>query len=58
MPRNLPQLVGIVVTTVIVLGCDHSSTLTATLGTVIGALATFFVAADSHRRSHDAPGQG
>lgn len=57
MPRSLPQLVGIVVTGVIVLGCDHGSTLTAMLGMVAGAVATFFVAANNHRRAFDAPGR-
>jgi hypothetical protein len=43
MPRNIGQWTGLVVTTIIVLGCDMDVLYAVPLGIMAGALATFFV---------------
>jgi hypothetical protein len=48
MPKHIGQWTGLVVTTIIVLGCDMDVIYAMPLGIMAGALATFFVAlADS-----------
>ena len=44
MPKNIAQWTGIVVTGIIVLGCDLDVIYAVPLGIMAGALATFFVA--------------
>jgi hypothetical protein len=43
MPRNVAQWTGLVVTSIIVLGCDMDVIYAMPLGIVAGALAAFFV---------------
>ena len=43
MPKNVGQWTGIVVTTIIVLGCDMDVLYAVPLGIFAGALATYFV---------------
>lgn len=44
MPNSIGQWTGLVVTTIIVLGCDLDVMYALPLGILAGALATFFVA--------------
>ena len=44
MPKTLPQITGLIVTTIIVLGCDMDVVYAVPLGMMAGALATFFAA--------------
>jgi hypothetical protein len=44
MPKNVAQWTGIVVTAIVVLGCDIEVIYAVPLGIFAGALATFFVA--------------
>jgi hypothetical protein len=44
MPGNIGQWTGIVVTTIVVLGCDMDVAYAMPLGIMAGALASFFVA--------------
>jgi hypothetical protein len=49
MPKNIGQWTGMMVTTIIVLGCDMDVVYAMPLGIMAGALATFFVTlADRH----------
>jgi hypothetical protein len=49
MPKNIGQWTGMMVTTIIVLGCDMDVLYAMPLGIIAGALATFFVTlADQH----------
>ena len=51
MPKNVAQLTGLLVTAIIVLGCDMDVIYAMPLGIMAGALATFFVAlADAARK--------
>lgn len=50
MPHTLGQWVGVAVTSIVVLGCDHDIVLAMPLGIFAGALATFFVSLDDRRR--------
>ena len=50
MPRTLAQWVGIVVTTIVVLGARQDIALAVALGVMAGGLATFVVALDAQRR--------
>lgn len=50
MPRTLGQWVGVVVTTIVVMGARNDLALAAPLGVFAGALATFFVSLDAQRR--------
>ena len=43
MPKHIGQWTGMVVTTIIVLGCDVDVLYAVPLGIMAGALATFFV---------------
>jgi hypothetical protein len=43
MPKHIGQWTGLVVTTIIVLGCDMDVVYAMPLGIMAGALATFFV---------------
>lgn len=43
MPYSVGQWTGLVVTTIIVLGCDMDVAYAVPLGIMAGALATFFV---------------
>ncbi|HUJ02863.1 MAG TPA: hypothetical protein VLW75_04430 [Rhizomicrobium sp.] len=43
MPRNVAQWTGLLVTAIIVLGCDVDVVYAMPLGFLAGALATFFV---------------
>jgi hypothetical protein len=49
MPRNIGQWTGMMVTTIIVLGCDMDVLYAMPLGIMAGALATFFVALADQR---------
>ena len=42
MPKTLPQITGLIVTTIVVLGCDMDVVYAVPLGMMAGALATFF----------------
>jgi hypothetical protein len=44
MPSSIGQWTGMVITTIIVLGCDTDVVYAVPLGIMAGALATFFVA--------------
>ena len=44
MPKSLAQWTGIIVTTIVVLGCDMDVLYAVPLGIMAGALATFFMA--------------
>jgi len=50
MPKTMAQWVGIVVTSIVVLGCDADVIYAVPLGIFAGALATLFVALDDQRR--------
>ncbi len=49
MPRNVGQWTGIIVTTIVVLGCDMDVLYAVPLGIFAGTLATFFVALSEQR---------
>jgi cell shape-determining protein MreD len=49
MPRTLPQIIGLIVTTIIVLGCDMDVVYAMPLGVAAGALATFFATLAEHK---------
>ena len=52
MPRNVGQWTGIVVTTIIVLGCDMDVIYAVPMGILAGAIATYFVAlADAREKA-------
>ena len=44
MPRTVAQFAGLLVTSIIVLGCDMDVVYAVPLGMMAGALATFFAA--------------
>lgn len=44
MPKNVAQWTGLLVTSIIVLGCDMDVIYAMPLGIMAGALATLFVA--------------
>jgi hypothetical protein len=43
MPYSIGQWTGLIVTTIVVLGCDMDVAYAVPLGILAGALATFFV---------------
>ena len=43
MPKNVAQWTGLLVTAIVVLGCDMDIVYAMPLGVFAGALATFFV---------------
>lgn len=49
MPKTVAQWTGILVTTIIVLGCDADVIYAMPLGIMAGALATMFVALSEAR---------
>jgi hypothetical protein len=49
MPKNVAQLTGMIVTTIIVFGSDLDVYYAMPLGIFAGALATLFVAAAEYR---------
>jgi len=49
MPKTLAQWTGIIVTTIVVLGCDMDVVYAVPLGLFAGALATFFAALADER---------
>jgi hypothetical protein len=49
MPRTLAQITGLIVTTIVVLGCDMDVVYAMPLGMMAGALATFFAAMAERR---------
>ncbi len=49
MPKNVAQWTGILVTTIVVLGCDADVIYAMPLGIMSGALATIFVALSEAR---------
>jgi hypothetical protein len=51
IPKNIGQWTGMVVTTIIVLGCDMDVFYAMPLGIMAGALATFFVALADQREA-------
>lgn len=51
MPKNIGQWTGMMVTTIIVLGCDMDVVYAMPLGIMAGALATFFVALADRREA-------
>jgi cell shape-determining protein MreD len=51
MPKNIGQWTGMMVTTVIVLGCDMDVLYAMPLGIMAGALATFFVTLADQREA-------
>ncbi|HEY8699196.1 MAG TPA: hypothetical protein VIM02_16450 [Rhizomicrobium sp.] len=50
MPRNVAQWTGLMVTTIVVFGCDLDVVYAVPLGVFAGALAMFFVTLDDERR--------
>ena len=52
MPKTIAQWTGIVVTTIVVLGCDMDVLYAVPLGIFAGAVATFFMTlADGYERA-------
>ncbi len=51
MPKNIGQWTGMMVTTIVVLGCDMDVVYAMPLGVMAGALATFFVALADQREA-------
>jgi hypothetical protein len=51
MPKNIGQWTGMMVTTIIVLGCDMDVLYAMPLGIMAGALATFFVTLADQRET-------
>ena len=49
MPKNVAQWTGLLVTAIIVLGCDADVIYAMPLGIMAGALATMFVALSEAR---------
>jgi hypothetical protein len=49
MPRTLAQITGLIVTTIVVLGCDMDVVYAMPLGMMAGALATFFATMAEHK---------
>ncbi len=49
MPKNVAQVTGLIVTTIVVLGCDMDVVYAIPLGLMAGAMATFFVALSGER---------
>jgi len=50
MPKNVAQLAGIIVTSIVVMGADVDLFYAIPLGIFAGALATFFVAFADERQ--------
>ena len=50
MPKNIGQWTGMMVTTIIVLGCDMDVVYAMPLGILAGAMATFFVTLADRKR--------
>jgi hypothetical protein len=50
MPRSVAQVAGLIVTTIVVLGCDMDVVYAVPLGIMAGGLATFFVALSDNRQ--------
>ena len=50
MPRNVGQWTGLLVTAIIVMGCDVDVVYAVPLGIFAGMLATFFVTLDDEFR--------
>jgi hypothetical protein len=55
MPKNVAQWTGLLVTTIIVLGCDMDVVYAMPLGVFAGALATFFVGLSDHYEKEREP---
>jgi len=52
MPKSLAQWTGLVVTSIVVLGCDMDVLYAVPLGLMAGAVATFFAAlGDEHEKA-------
>ena len=51
MQKRFGQFVGIVVTGIVVMGCDRDVVVAMPLGVFAGALAIFFVTLDGKRRA-------
>lgn len=49
MPKSIGQWTGLIVTTIVVFGCDLDVLYAVPLGFFAGALATFFMALGEHR---------
>jgi hypothetical protein len=49
MPKTVAQFTGLIVTTIVVLGCDMDVLYAVPLGLMSGALASFFVALSDAR---------
>ena len=49
MPKTLAQITGLIVTTIVVLGCDMDVIYAMPLGMMAGALATFFATLAEHK---------
>ena len=50
MPNTMAHWVGMIVTAIVVLGCDADVLYAVPLGLFAGMLASFFVALDDQRR--------
>ena len=50
MPKTMAHWVGMIVTAIVVLGCDADVLYAVPLGLFAGMLASFFVALDDQRR--------
>ena len=52
MPKSIAQWTGLVVTSIVVFGCDMDVVYAVPLGIVAGAMATFFMAlAENYERA-------
>jgi hypothetical protein len=49
MPKNVAQVAGLIVTSIVVLGCDVDVVYAVPLGLLAGAVATFFVSLSDQR---------
>ena len=50
MPKSVAQVAGLIVTTIVVLGCDMDVVYAVPLGVMAGGLAAFFVALSDNRQ--------
>ena len=50
MPKSVAQIAGLIVTTIVVLGCDMDVVYAVPLGVMAGGLAAYFVALSDNRQ--------
>jgi hypothetical protein len=50
MPKSVAQIAGLIVTTIVVLGCDMDVVYAVPLGVMAGGLAAYFVTLSDNRQ--------